>query len=114
MDRAFVAQARQSGNRAVVDLHGEIDGQAESALTQAYAAAQAFEPQRIVLNFRDVGYINSTGIALIVGLLAQALKAKLPLHIYGLSDHYQAIFQITRLADFMQIFPDEESALREL
>jgi len=29
----------------------------------------------------------------------------------GLSDHYREIFQITRLADFMSIFPDEESAM---
>ena len=31
-------------------------------------------PATILLNFRDVDYINITGIALIVGLLAQARK----------------------------------------
>lgn len=113
MSQAFVAQVRQAGNSAVIDLGGEINGQAETQLTQAYGAALASKPLCIVLNFREVGYINSTGIALIVGLLAQARKARLPLRTYGLSDHYQEIFQITRLADFMQIFPDEESALSE-
>ncbi len=29
----------------------------------------------------------------------------------GLSDHYREIFEITRLADFMRIFPDERAAL---
>jgi anti-anti-sigma factor len=112
MSRAFGAQVRQQGHSVVIDLHGEIDGQAETELTQAYQRALAGKPRRIVLNFAAVDYINSTGLALIVGLLAQARQARLPLHIYGLSEHYQQIFQITRLADFMQIFPDEASALQ--
>ena len=29
----------------------------------------------------------------------------------GLSEHYVEIFRITRLADFMSVFPDEASAL---
>jgi hypothetical protein len=32
--------------------------------------------------------------------------------VYGLSDHYVEIFQITRLAEYMRIFPDEASALQ--
>jgi anti-sigma B factor antagonist len=30
-----------------------------------------------------------------------------------LSQHYVEIFQITRLVDFMSVFPDEASALAE-
>jgi anti-anti-sigma factor len=55
----------------------------------------------VLLNFSGVEYINSTGIALIVGVLAQVRKAKRHLSTFGLSDHYTEIFQITRLADFM-------------
>jgi hypothetical protein len=33
--------------------------------------------------------------------------------VYGLSDHYLEIFQITRLTDFMDIFADEASALED-
>jgi hypothetical protein len=32
------------------------------------------------------------------------------LAVFGLSDHYLEIFQITRLADFLDIYPDENSA----
>ena len=65
----------------------------------------------VLLNFADVDYINSTGIALIVSILAQARKAHMPLITAGLSEHYQEIFRITRLADFMSIYPDEAAAL---
>ena len=68
----------------------------------------------MLLNFSDVDYINSTGIALIVGLLAQARKSHLRLLTSGLSEHYQEIFRITRLADFMSMVPDERAALSEI
>ncbi len=96
---------------ALIDLRGEINATAEASLSAAYTEAESFNPSTIVLNFGGVSYINSTGIALIVGLLARARKAKRRLLVVGLSPHYQEIFQITRLADFMTIYQDEASAL---
>ncbi len=109
--RALVTNIRLLGGRAVIDLKGEIDGLAEQELSEAYQQAIESEPEVIVLNFKEVDYINSTGIALIVGLLAQARKTHRTLSVYGLSDHYMEIFAITRLSDFMEIYPDEEAAL---
>jgi anti-anti-sigma factor len=63
-----------------------------------------------VLDFADVEYINSTGIALIVGLLAQARARDVEVRATGLSDHYREIFEITRLADFMTIEEEEDHA----
>ncbi len=105
------AAVRQQGNTAVIDLHGDIDGFAEEALNRAYAEAIQSQPAEVLLNFKDVEYINSTGIALIVGVLAQARKTGRRLLTCGLSPHYAEIFQITRLSDFMTIYPDEASAL---
>ena len=109
--QTFSAQVRTENQRVVIDMQGEINAQADQALNQAYAEADYQNPEVIVLNFSDVDYINSTGIALIVGLLAQTRKSHRRLVVYGLSDHYVQIFQITRLSDFMDIFQDETSAL---
>ena len=67
----------------------------------------------VLLNFEGVAYINSTGIALVVGLLASARKQRTQVLVCGLSDHYRHIFNITRLADFMSIHDDEAGALSE-
>jgi anti-anti-sigma factor len=99
---------------AVIELRGDLDGAADAALTTAWETATAHGPRSVVLKFDDVGFINSTGIALIVAVLAQARKAKLPLLATGLSEHYAHIFAITRLADFMTLYPDEEAALAAL
>jgi anti-sigma B factor antagonist len=107
------ASVRQELGGAVLDLRGEINGFAQEALNAAYAEAEAKDSETILLNFEEVDYINSTGIALIVGLLAKARASKRRLLAYGLSDHYVEIFNITRLSDFVSVFPDEESALSE-
>jgi len=95
----------------IIDLHGEINGSVDAALNMAFEEAEAQNPENIILNFTNVDYINSTGIALIVGLLARARKARRTLTVFGLSEHYTEIFNITRLVDFMNIFPDEQSAV---
>ena len=109
----FDAKVRHRAGVAVIDLAGDIDKEADDAMSAAYTEAASREPATILLNFDAVDYINSTGIALIVGLLARARKDGGTVVSCGLSDHYQEIFEITRLADFMRMFPDEESAVAE-
>ena len=111
--RHLEVEVRREHGGAVLDLRGEINGFAQEALDVAYAEAEAQNPEAILLNFEGVDYINSTGIALIVGLLARARAAKRRLVAYGLSDHYVEIFNITRLSDFVSVLPDEQSALNE-
>jgi anti-anti-sigma factor len=108
------ATVRYQDRIAIVDLDGEIDGFAEERLNSAYQAAEEIDPVQIVLNFTQVKYINSTGIALIVALLAKARKAHRQIAAYGLSHHYTEIFRITRLADFIHIAEDESSAMADV
>jgi len=107
----LTVSVRQTTETAIIDLKGDINAFGEEVLNNAYAEANQTKPKTILLNFSEVNYINSTGIALIVGLLAQARKSGQRLSTTGLSDHYREIFQITRLSDFMNIYPDEASAL---
>lgn len=109
----FSAQVRQRDTISTIDLHGEINAFAESELNEAYQTADVGNPTTIVLNFTDVSYINSTGIALIVSLLGQARKARRRLVVFGLTEHYVEIFKITRLSDFMTIYPNEDSIVSE-
>lgn len=102
---------RRQGPAAVLDLRGEIDAGAHEALQEAYADARADMPRLILLNFTEVEYINSTGIALIVNLLKQARDVGQRLAACGLNEHYQDIFEITRLTEYLPLFPDEPAAL---
>lgn len=107
-------RVRQHGLISIIDLQGEINATLEEALKTAYAEAIAPNPSAILLNLSDVEYITSTGMAILVGLLAQAHQANRHLAACGLSEHYREVFQITRMTDFMEIFTDEDSALKQL
>jgi anti-anti-sigma factor len=102
----FEAHVRRAAESAVVELEGDVDAHAETALEHAYDDARATGARIVTLDFSGVGYINSTGIAVLVGLLARGRRDRVELEARGLSDHYREIFEITRIADFVRIVPD--------
>ena len=106
------AVVRYRDGTAIVDLPAQIDHTAETALNEAYLAAMEHGSKTVLLNFAGVEFLSSTGIALVVGILARARKDGRAITAAGLSDHYREIFEITRLADFMTIFADENAALK--
>ena len=96
---------------AVLALEGNIDRDALSRLDESYEQAIVTDPDAVLLDFSSVGYINSTGIALIVGLLGRARAEGRRVLAAGLTEHYAHIFTITRLSDFIQIYDDVDSAV---
>ncbi|NPV77180.1 MAG: STAS domain-containing protein [Anaerolineae bacterium] len=107
----FEADVDFQGRCAVVHLSGEIDSNAEDSLVDALGKAIESNPDRFLLDFRQVQYINSKGIALIVGLLARYPEIRGRIAAYGLTEHYQEIFKITRLMDYIFVLRDWEAAL---
>ena len=100
---------------AVIELRGEVDGSAAAVLSAAYDAAVASDqPRCVLLDFAKVDYINSTGIALIVSILAKARAEGRQVIASGLTDHYRQIFAITRLSDFIQLYDDVDAAAADV
>jgi anti-sigma B factor antagonist len=97
----LACEVKQDHEIALIELHGGISTFGEKALNTAYVKAVHENPDAIMLDFADVDYMNSAGIALVVGLMAQARKSGRRLLARGLSEHYQQIFQTTRLSDFI-------------
>jgi anti-sigma B factor antagonist len=88
---------------ALIELTGDVDAGAAEVLGDAYTAAAGQGAPRVMIDFARVGYINRTGIALIVGILARARRDQRQLIARGLSERYRQLFEITRLADFIQV-----------
>jgi len=101
----FAASVRLDADAAVLDLSGEITSAAEAGLLAAYDEVK--DAGVVICDFANVDYINSTGIALIVGILARARSSGQEIRARGLAEHYREIFRITRLSDFMTILDDE-------
>ena len=96
---------------SVIDLQGEVTGQVENALMDAFAEASNDNTKTIILNFNELEYMNSSGIGLLVTLLIRTQRQKQDLVAYGLSEHYQEIFTLTRLDEAIFTYGSEEEAL---
>ncbi len=96
---------------SIIDIQGEVSAFAENVLMQAYTEASTPTTRTIILNFSGLEYMNSSGIGLLVTLLIRVNRQKQRLLSYGLSEHYQHIFEITRLSDAIKIYDREDQAL---
>lgn len=96
---------------SVLAIKGEITAFAEDALMSAYHEATEGKAQTIILNFDGLEYMNSSGIGLLVTLLIRAQRQGQKLLAVGLNEHYQRIFQLTRLNEAIAIYPNEAQAL---
>jgi anti-anti-sigma factor len=115
MQSSCEVKVRRVPDAVVLEMRGEINSSAATPLQTAYADAISAQPgqlvERVVLDFTAVDYINSTGIAVIVGILAQARAERRVVAASGLSSHYRQIFEITRLSDFIQMYADVDDAI---
>jgi anti-anti-sigma factor len=106
-------RARQAApGVSIIEVEGELTSFAEDVLMEAYGQASAGGARAIILNFEGLEYMNSSGIGLLVTLLIRMNREKQKLLTFGLSDHYQSIFQITRLDDAIGIYATEQDAVR--
>ena len=99
----FSVEVRNSPSTTVMCLTGELNALASDAFEAAAARALGAARSALTLDFSATTYVNSTGIAMIVGLLGRARAARIAVTGRGLDDHQQELFEITRLSDFMTI-----------
>ncbi len=100
-----------SSDTAIIDISGELNGNGETGLMSAYTQASKGNTRSIILNFTDLDYMNSSGIGLLVTMLIRVQRQKQKLLAYGLSDHYQQIFELTRLNEAISIYDSEAAAI---
>lgn len=102
---------RVDAHISIIDIEGDITAFAESELMRAYTEATEPSARSIILNFTGLEYMNSSGIGLLVTLMIRMNRLKQRLLAYGLSEHYQHIFELTRLNEAIGVYPTENAAV---
>jgi stage II sporulation protein AA (anti-sigma F factor antagonist) len=96
------------GSLAVISLSGDIIGASEQTILGAYRDAATSGATKILLRFADGCIINSAGIAVLILMVSQARKARQKVGVVGLAQHYQKIFHMIGLTDYLTILENEE------
>lgn len=102
---------KANDHTSIIEISGEITAFAENMLMEAYTSINTSEMQRIVLDFNHMEYMNSSGIGLLITLLVRTNRQGQKLVATGLNQHYQRIFELTRLDEAIKIFPTVEEAV---
>ncbi|MCI0694447.1 STAS domain-containing protein [candidate division KSB1 bacterium] len=95
---------------AVVDLAGDVTSLAEKKLLAAYEKAVAQKVKCVVLNFSSVSYVNSAGMSILITLLTRSQNQSVTLRAFGLSPHFQKIFEMVGLLKYIPHFANEAEA----
>jgi len=112
-DKLDVSVRRQSG-LPIVQFNGDVTTFAEDIVQNAYRDVTREGGRNMGLDFGSCNYINSAGIAVIIGMVTEARRQSRRVLVFGLSPHYQKIFRMVGLADYVEICATEDEALQRV
>jgi anti-sigma B factor antagonist len=110
---ATISVRRITPNTNAIDIGGELTSFAEEELREAINQANTEEISCIIMNFRELSYMNSSGIGLLVTSLIRLGREEKKLVGVELNDHFRQVFELTKLNEAIHIYSTEQEALKE-
>lgn len=107
------SSTRQVEGVTVVDLRGRIDfGDGSKRLRETLSELVTCGAQKVLLNMKDVDFVDSSGIGEMVRGHVQLAKIGGQLKLVNLSKHVHMLLQVTSLNKVFQIFDNEASGIK--
>jgi anti-sigma B factor antagonist len=101
------------GDVLVLHLQGPITlGQATQTLRDLIQNTIASGKKKILLNMAEVYYIDSSGLGELVAACNNAKRQGAGIKLMKLAPRVQDVMQLTKLYQVIDVFPDEDSAIR--
>jgi anti-sigma B factor antagonist len=107
------ATVRHSGNVAIVDMSGRITlGEGSGLLRGAIKDLVAAGQNKILLNLKDVSYIDSAGLGEMVGSYASVTHQGGDIKLLNVQSKVGDLLQITKLFTVFATYTNEDEAVR--
>ncbi len=74
----------------------------------------SLQPNAIVIDLKDVSFMDSSGLGALVSALKTARSAQCDLFICGLNDQVKMLFELTSMSKVFKIYPDREACLEAI
>ena len=102
---------RQVENVIIIDCYGHlVFGEESDRLRQEVKGLLPKHPQ-IVLNLRDLTFLDSSGMGTLIELFTSAQRAGGRVKLSSLTKHIRDALTITKLMVVFEVFPDEMAAV---
>ena len=102
------------GELAVVFTEGYINNQGGEEIARAAYDLISDDEKNLLLNLKGTKIVNSIGISILIEIIEKMLEIDGRLSFCSLTPTIEKTFHIMGLAQYAQIFPDEESAVAGL
>lgn len=99
---SFEIEKVTESDRNLLILKGELDLSKAAELRAAADPFVAETERRLVLNLKELGYIDSTGIGVILSLLKARHVLKATMAVEDIPPKIQRLFDMTGLTPFIQ------------
>lgn len=96
----------------VVEVVGDIDLHRSADFQRKLLELPLEKLQQIVVDLSGVPYMDSSGVASLVKLLARVRRGSGVLKLAALTPRVRSVFEITRLDTVFDIYPSREEALK--
>jgi anti-anti-sigma factor len=96
---------------AILDMKGEVTSFADATLNSLVKSTVEEGIQCVIFNFSDVSYINSSGIAVLIGIVTGFTNKGVTFNVYGLTSHFKKIFRMIGLTQYVKVFGSENEAV---
>jgi anti-sigma B factor antagonist len=101
------------GPHNVMHLKGDVTSFSDGDIRAAYKAMDWSAGHSLVIDFSGTRYINSAGVATLVGLVADITEKKGTLKFAGMAPHYRRVAEIVGITEYASFHESVEDALRE-
>jgi anti-sigma B factor antagonist len=108
---SFIIKIRQADHVTLVDVSGQLTSLEGQAFRDAIQRLLRQGEINIILNLKDLEYLDSSGIGELVRNYLAVVKKGGSMKVVGLAPKVEEILKITQLYQVFPEFPDEESAL---
>lgn len=105
-------KTREIDNVVILDIDGEIDLYTAPELKNTIKQNIEAEKYYIIINLFKVGYIDSTGMGVLIRGLTDLRDHQGSLKIINVNLSIKKVFELTRLSSFFEIFDDENEAMK--
>lgn len=93
---------------------GDIDINTSPEIKKIFDKLIGAKEKKIILNFKDVSYVDSSGLATLVEMLKGLRSYGGKLKLSNLSTKVKNLFEITKLEKLFDIVLEEEDAVKAL
>jgi anti-sigma B factor antagonist len=102
-------------NIPVIIIEGDLTSDADGDAKGVYSDIKdKYSSQKLIINFENTKYINSSGIATLIHIIQDVNEKGGVIAFVGMSDHLKKVMNIVGISDFVRIYNSNSEAIKAI